>query len=55
MLFMMREFVKSPLFSDDSSDRLWLTTAFIKSMESCVIGYNAQDRKNTEKEKWWNN
>ncbi len=29
-------------FSNDSSERLWLATAFINSTESCVIGYNAE-------------
>ncbi len=32
---------KTPRFSDDSSERLWLAIAFISSTESCVIGYNA--------------
>ncbi len=30
--------------------RLWLAIAFINSIESCVIGYNVQHRKNVEKE-----
>ncbi len=33
-------------FSDDSSERLWLATAFLSSTESTVIGYNAQHCRN---------
>ncbi len=36
-------------FSDDSSEHLWLAIAFIKSTESCVIGYNTQHCKTWKK------
>ncbi len=45
LLFLMREFARE--FSQrarplNSSERLWLVSAFISATESPVIGYNAQ-------------
>ncbi len=40
---------KLTCFCDDSSERLWLAIAFIKSMELCVVGYNEQHCKNAKR------
>ncbi len=45
---------ETALFSDDSSERLWLANVFISSTDSCVNGCNTQHCKNAEKESWWN-